>query len=629
MKSYFKYVMLGTIFGLLLSCSNGSSTTSANNLPDEDNTQRIFSESQMAALVNMMSSSSENVGFAYMGTAGGLSGLMLPMSYYNTPAYWGEYVCKLPNNDCTVTDVFNSTDYTLTPKTSIGGDLQWERINVNNGTDIYDAATWQIAIALAAKNNIAGASYDLASNQNQSITLGYDGNAGTVVPNSNRANASDFIYGVNGATMPGEDLLPVQAYMYRMITRNWLSTDPFKAPSPYSKYITTETLPGGDYESGLITWGDWKPITGENGWALLVGPLQAAYLEYNGQVPYSIPEVRNAVGALYAISLMQSELGGIYYAPQGSLGNVGESAVNPYTVSIENNASVLAGLLMLRTILNDNLSANESGITPILNNLNAMLDGGTVNFYGKTQTTQGLIPFFHNYAFDDAHRTFYQEGHANDPAFESAWAPGVDANGELQTVDVNTWVVALLGVPAVDGWFGEGTAYHIWQEVKKFGGFYGPDNTLWGVGYSGADGNGYTGDDPVFNESGILSAEWTAGAINMVKVMAHQYAGNSQYVDSLNADAQSMTSGVMSLRTDNYLGSANEAFPDGPPNYKSLVGIPSDKLGFLYASKRYFIPFGWYANPLPSSCSTAWMIMLNYDFNPFTLGGSYDPVIQP
>ena len=44
---------------------------------------------------------------------------------------------------------------------------------------------------------------------------------------------------------------------------------------------------------------------------------------------------------------------------------------------------------------------------------------------------------------------------------------------------------------------------------------------------------------------------------------------------------------------------------------------------YLYASKRYFIPFGWNANPLPSTCSTSWVIMLQKHFNPFVLGGGY------
>jgi hypothetical protein len=44
---------------------------------------------------------------------------------------------------------------------------------------------------------------------------------------------------------------------------------------------------------------------------------------------------------------------------------------------------------------------------------------------------------------------------------------------------------------------------------------------------------------------------------------------------------------------------------------------------YYYANKRYQIPFGWYANPIDSLCSTAWSLMIDNGFNPFMLGGSY------
>ena len=80
---------------------------------------------------------------------------------------------------------------------------------------------------------------------------------------------------------------------------------------------------------------------------------------------------------------------------------------------------------------------------------------------------------------------------------------------------------------------------------------------------------------------------------------------------------------ITSLRHDNY--ATNTAYKAvRPAQYEQLLALPENKLSFLYASKRYFSPFGWFANPLPSTTSTAWMIMLDYNFNPFTLGGSYD-----
>jgi len=43
----------------------------------------------------------------------------------------------------------------------------------------------------------------------------------------------------------------------------------------------------------------------------------------------------------------------------------------------------------------------------------------------------------------------------------------------------------------------------------------------------------------------------------------------------------------------------------------------------LYANKRTYIPFGWWANPLPATSSTAWGLMVDAEFNPFYLGGHY------
>ena len=37
---------------------------------------------------------------------------------------------------------------------------------------------------------------------------------------------------------------------------------------------------------------------------------------------------------------------------------------------------------------------------------------------------------------------------------------------------------------------------------------------------------------------------------------------------------------------------------------------------YLYANRRAMVPFGWHANPLPSTCATAWRIMLARNFNP-------------
>lgn len=43
----------------------------------------------------------------------------------------------------------------------------------------------------------------------------------------------------------------------------------------------------------------------------------------------------------------------------------------------------------------------------------------------------------------------------------------------------------------------------------------------------------------------------------------------------------------------------------------------------LYASQRYYIPFGWWANNIPSTASTGWAVLVDSNHNPFLLTGAY------
>ena len=95
-----------------------------------------------------------------------------------------------------------------------------------------------------------------------------------------------------------------------------------------------------------------------------------------------------------------------------------------------------------------------------------------------------------------------------------------------------------------------------------------------------------------------------------------------QYVAALQKDHDSMFKNLLSLRSDQYPSSSAYGAVR-PANYSTLLPIPSNKLAFVYASKRYFIPFGWFANPIPSVTSTSWVMMLDQNFNPFKIGGDY------
>jgi len=567
-------------------------------------------------------------GVLYKATAGGLRGMRLPLSYVDSPQYWGDYVCQ--HNACAVIDVYNPFTYTLTPQQNAAGKLQAERINVHSGTNIYDAATWQIAIMLGHTINSFRITdrqdaYTLATSQNKLLQLGYSGDAITPVRDANRAISNGdhfdhFVYN-NHVVSAGE-----QAYAFRAISRSWISTDPLMN-TRHQSLITMTELPtdAPPYQRGNVTWTDWKPITGENAWAFLIGPLQAATIHFvkgkhRQYIPFDDLSIQNALAILPTFAAMQSPIGGVYYVPSGTIGNQGDQLVNSHQVSVENNASLYAGLRILQSALRAELDhekdladADRAKINAALDTISVMIEGGQIS---QANATEGLLNFFHHHAWRD--NEFVQGGLANDPGHD-AWT----ATTQPRAIDANTWAIAALGVKKIDEWFGAGAAFRSWQQIKSWGA-YGVNNKLWGVGFSDEDGNGINKDGTY--KQGILSAEWTAGAINMVRSMIHYYEHPSAssvgdvdlqgYVNSLKQDETAMLEGLQTLRIDHYIA-AN--FPGKPDSYGSLIHQSSKP--YVYASKRYFIPFGWYANPLPSTCATSWVIMLAHRYDPFGYAG--------
>lgn len=568
-------------------------------------------------------------GILYTATSGKLAGRQLPLSYHDSAAYWGEHVCAMA--DCTVVDVYNPHTYTLLPEPSSAGDLQTERINTHNGASIYDAATWQIAVMLGRTVNRLDLApgqdpYGLVSNQNLLLTEAHSGDSPYPVFGASRAVTVGPVFVYNGQRITE----PARAFSFRMLPRTWLSRDPLAA-SPYARLIKTAGLPAPnpEYQAGTVNWTDWKPITGENAWAFLLGPLQAADLHYRVErkaafVPLHDPALSNALALLPTFAALQSSLGAVYHAPAGTVANQGGQLIDPHFVAVENNISLYAGLRLLRatletTLRQDNtlLPADRERIDIALRLSGAMIDGGEIGGGGVSRTTLGLLHFFRHHAWQDG--AFVQGGYADDPATKERWRPAREA----EAVDVTTWGIAALGAERIDGWFGFGSAYRAWQQVKGWGG-YGEGTTLWGVGFSDRDGNGL--DAAGRFRQGVLSVEWTAGAITMVRSLIDHYRtlspaspGTQQaraFLDTLHADEQSMLAAMERLRVDTY---ADTPFPGQPQRYRSL--FPLATRPYLYASRRHSIPFGWYANPIPSTCATAWMVMVANHYNPFVPGG--------
>jgi hypothetical protein len=569
-------------------------------------------------------------GALYRATGGPLSGLVLPYSFSDTEQYWGEYVCRQPGVSCAVSDYYDPQDYAIKARGGPGAILQTERVDVHNGTNIYDAATWQIAVVLGAVTNHFGnlldlGAYQLASNQTQALSQIHNARN---VPTGSRAATAGSLYLYNGTRIAD----PESAYAFRMTAPAWLAPDPLK-DSRYAQLVAVGDLPGDNplYTAGYVSWSDWKPITGDNAWAFLVGPLQAAYIHYvtaggNRCVPFAEKAVQNAISVLGAFAAMQSAAGAVYYAPAGTLQNQGGTPVSQYFVSTENNLSLFAGLKILRTTLAEELVSDpalslgeRNRIVNMTALIDTMLSGGLLP---DKRRTKGLREFLRAYAWRDGE--FVTGGFADEPGLKGEWRPML----EPKAVDVNTWGVAALGSAQIDDWFGFGAAYHVWEGLKGWGA-YGEGRTLWGVGYSDADSNGTTAEGKYL--AGVLSGEWTAGAIIMVRNLIRHYqaipprvveASQAQaFVSKLKADESAMIAGVQKLRYRQYI---HTNLPGKPPDYANLIVEPLSPVRsepYLYSSRRYLIPFGWYANPIPSTAASAWAILVADHYDPFGYGG--------
>jgi hypothetical protein len=175
-------------------------------------------------------------------------------------------------------------------------------------------------------------------------------------------------------------------------------------------------------------------------------------------------------------------------------------------------------------------------------------------------------------------------------------------------VDCQTWGMLVYGAKRFDAnYASKTTAYGIWQATKKLAGYY-VDGNLAGVGYTTAKNSNGTLAKP-----DIWSGEWTWGAVFMCKKLAVEYekAGRADWAASLRSDAASM------------IREMKRAVVPGPDGVWADGGLVQNDGSYLYANKRFFIPWGWYANPLGATSSTGWAVFNDWNYNPFVLGGFF------
>jgi hypothetical protein len=496
---------------------------------------------------------------------------------------WQDYWAYLAKNNSVYQSYRNMND-TRSCVVNNRNDATIERVITHNGAEVYDASVWQIALSLALsqtnpsfsandryKAQLALRSYEqLLTDDNPTYF------------NTYRAYESpkNFQYGVNGVGMASA----FYSYIRRFMAPTWADN-----PDPLNNCN--------------MQWPEWSAVTGEEVWAMLIGPLQTSYLAqpndnqwiWNSRIDYlSIP-------AITPLMAMQDPTTGALYRnvvlPDNS--NSGEK----FSISLENNFSAYAGLKMLQKALQLRENAFAAGAaTAVANGQRGVsLQSTQQELANVDKLIGGLEDFFTNKSGKAA--VWNKEGGYFVSSLDKqngAYAMHA-SNGDNSefAVDVQTWgATVLIDYPGlaqkVEQVYGTDMFGRMWSAMREKGG-YQENGQLLGVGYGTQDPS-----QPYYQMSG----EWTLGAINAAFAIASYTRSNSTASEVID-DARTMLKGI-----DDRIATV---YPDN-----------SKRLGYLYSNKRALIPFGWYSNAMPSTASTGWALMVNSCFDPFVLGGAMD-----
>jgi hypothetical protein len=493
----------------------------------------------------------------------------LPLSYYVPPGYYQSIpLNQRPQPYTTGENEPQCGGIYVDADLMNGYTFQTEELLTTAGLNLYDGAMWQLSVSLLGYTSIADEYQE--NNLIQRKTLQFpnikaDRPCKGVIQwgqctDSQEDGGCGFCYGDTINTTLNTD----NAYFFRMVSDVWSfdGTQDVRCP----------TLNG---QTNTWKWNDYRPVTGENSWASLIGPLQVAYIKAN-KIIDNIPDSDSAFElALEFVPAVEAMLivtnGAIYYAPRNTWDSsdptIGDS------VSTENAASLLAGLKMFLYILSHRSSPTYQSWVP---------------------RVQNLVNHITNYIHSSYN---YQYGYFSQGGkFDARTKTWTWVQEPFFAVDCQTWVITVLGKELIDSWFGEGTTLGIWNNTKRIGGYMFNPTSTW------VSGVGFTDN----TKDQVFSGEWSLGAINMLYVLANSYTGPEK--SALQAEAAFMR-----------LALENDLVKPG-----SLDGIPAT--GVYYSNKRYYIPFGWYANPLWSTASVGWTVTTDLQFNPFYLGGALQSV---
>ncbi|MEW5894571.1 MAG: hypothetical protein AB1650_02265 [Candidatus Omnitrophota bacterium] len=422
-----------------------------------------------------------------------------------------------------------------------------ERTIVEEGLVIYDGAVAQIVLTMF------GAESDMKQVQDM-FDVYWEGKLGKLP--SIRAG-DNFIYDPDDPRLVSgdPDEKGRRGFIYRIINANGR----YNMEDPLDGKTSLEGFPNWP----AIHWEDWKPVAGENAWVTMAA-MHFYHKKYYDRregkcrfVPYAA-EYELAEELARAAMMLGAENGGIRMAPIGTYreaedfsgpGSPGQGTWWYRQISTENNVSWYAAFRMLYQVTGDSVY------------LEAM---------------EGIENYFRQ-AFNHEGGFFYQGMNF----YENEWRP----NNEHFALDVQTWAISALGPKKIDGWFGHGAAFKMWETAKYYSGYF-EDGKIMGVGYT--------------HEHDQISVEWTAGAILALQLLSDYYGGfDPEIARGIRADMKTMRDGIERLRKD----------------------LSRGRAAYAYSLKRKYIPFGWYSHSpdVLSLASTGWVVMIDNQFNPFEL----------
>eukprot|EP01129_Flabellula_baltica_P000437 TRINITY_DN1044_c0_g1_i1.p1 TRINITY_DN1044_c0_g1~~TRINITY_DN1044_c0_g1_i1.p1 ORF type:complete len:684 (-),score=174.24 TRINITY_DN1044_c0_g1_i1:38-2089(-) len=494
-----------------------------------------------------------------------------------------------------------------------------ERSLTHVGLNIYDGGVWSVALALSGLSDFVEVYY---RNVLYTSTTGSNPFAGGLANIRASSHARDYHYGKDAISDKDLQKVPVPGnmtfvhledptccgvccpstsdkeipggYMYRMIGPGYQMTDPLQGKygwvwraipaGPNNDTTTSWNL------AGIVHWNDWKPITGENVWALILAPMQTLFIKNCSHIPpfttyEDAPhEVQLALSVLPACKALLSPLGSLYHCPAGT-GMFPPDPDEKTNVSNENNFSAYGAFMALDFVLEYFYQGSDELLDKAKKDTKEIVEG-LVKWF-KTNLLPGNMEA----------NVISQGGHVT---FEGVYHP--QDGKQSFAVDCQTWGLLTMGVNLFEGAYGNGMAYNIWQDTKRLAGYV-QDGKLAGVGY--------TNHNTMENKTSIWSGEWTWGAVFMLKRVALEYEqkGDIGHANEMRLEAKQMIEAM-----------GQPVVPDEDGVWKS-GGLTQVDGSYLYANDRFFIPWGWYSNPIGATSSTGWAVFNTFDYNPFLLGG--------